>query len=242
MAAQPLMILSLLAAGLLVGSFAATVALRLPRHESPLGGRSRCDGCGRTLTPSELIPIVSAVRLGGRCRTCGVPIARIHGLMELGCAAIGAIAAALLPPGPALLGALLGWTLLTLSVIDAGHRWLPRAIVIPLGLAGLAVSVAGWGVPLRDAVAGAVLGFASLWLVGWSYRRLRGREGLGGGDPKLFGALGAWLGWQPLPAVLLAAAVLGLLWAMARGLRATDSLPFGPCLAAAGWVAWMLIA
>jgi len=118
---------------------------------------------------------------------------------------------------------------------------------LPLIAAGLPVAWVGIGPPLEDRLIGAAAGFAALAAIGWAYERLRGREGLGGGDPKLFAAIGAWIGWQQLPLVLLGAGLLGLvsiLLMRARGVAvsATDRLPLGTLMALAAWPIWLIVA
>lgn len=218
MIGDPLAITAGLVLGLIFGSFLAALVARWPQGRSVLRGRSACDACGRTLGALELVPLLSAAMLRGKCRGCGAAIDPLHWRMELGCAAIGA-AAALFFPLPFALGWMaLGWVLLTLAVLDARYYWLPNALTLPL--AGLGLTVGPWvtGVRLADAVIGAVIGYAVLLVVALAYRRLRGREGLGLGDAKLLGALGAWFGWQALPFILLLASLLGLGWALAVAL------------------------
>lgn len=232
--------------GLVIGSFAATVVMRMPRGRSALSGRSACDGCGRSLRAWELIPLASWLIAGGKCRTCGTGIDQVHPQMEVAAMLIGALSAALLSPLPALSAALFGWTLLTLAALDLRHFWLPDRIVLPLGIAGLAMNALGIGPGMVPATIGAVAGFGILWLVGAAYQAMRKRRGLGGGDPKLIGAIGAWIGWAPLPFVLLGAAMLGIVLILIDRLRgakveATTRVAFGALLAAAAWPAWIVI-
>ncbi|WP_375270752.1 prepilin peptidase [Sphingomonas sp.] len=232
-------------AGAIAGSFLSTIVVRWPADRSVLRGRSACDGCGRTLGSWELVPIISALAARGRCRTCGARIDPRHLAFELGCAAIGAVSA-LAAPGPAgVAGALFGWLLLTLAALDAAELWLPDPLVAVLALAGVASAICA-PPPLADRLIGGAAGFATLWAVARGYRRLRGREGLGGGDPKLFGAIGLWLGWRMLPAVLLLAGLVGLGLVLFQSLRgravtADDALPFGTFLAVAAYPAWLVM-
>jgi leader peptidase (prepilin peptidase)/N-methyltransferase len=228
--------------GLVVGSFVAVLVRRWPAGRS-VGGRSMCDGCGATLRWWELVPLASHLALRGRCARCGGAIDPRHGWTELAGGAIGAAALAIAPGWPGLAGAALGWALLALALLDAAHFWLPDRLTLPLAVVGLGVGIA----PLPDRIAGAVAGFALLWTVATLYRRNRGRTGLGLGDAKLFGALGAWLGWRMLPGVLLAACLLGLAWALALRLRGrpvgrATALPLGTLLAIAGWSGWAVLA
>ena len=207
-------------------------------------GRSACDACGATLHARDLVPVLSAVALRGRCRACGARIDPVHWQIEAAGAAIGA-AAGLVVAGPeAVAGAVFGWLLLALAALDLRHWWLPDRLTAMLALTGLASGAAGVIPPLAERAIGGTAGFASLWLIAAAYRRLRGREGMGGGDPKLFGAIGLWLGWRMLPGVLLLASVIGLgwvLWQAARGRRpaATDAVPFGVLLALAAYPGWL---
>lgn len=229
------------ALGAIAGSFLATLAVRWPQGRD-LGGRSCCDTCGRMLGGWELVPLVSALAQRGRCRGCGAAIAADHAAIEWAAAAIGAAAFGLAPGIAGAGWALFGWLLLTLAALDARHFWLPDRLTLTLGAAGLLVGGLATGVALVDRVIGAAAGFASLWAIGAGYRRLRGREGLGGGDPKLLAAIGAWLGWLALPFVLLAASLLGLGAALLGGdLRRDRPLAFGAALAAGAVPGWLLL-
>ncbi|MCW2382399.1 MULTISPECIES: prepilin peptidase [unclassified Sphingobium] len=235
--------------GLIAGSFLGAIVTRWPRGESVMRGRSACDACGRTLGAIDLIPLLSALRTRGRCRTCGARIDPAHVIMELGAAMIGGVCAWLLPLPAAALVAVALWILLALAVLDARHFWLPDALTLPLAVLGL--TLGDWLVPapFADRMIGAAIGYIGLFLLAMSYRRLRGREGLGLGDAKLLGAIGAWLGWQLLPVVLLLASVGGLIWAVilrlkGHALSGNMRLPFGTflCLAAplAARLAWTI--
>lgn len=233
--------------GLVAGSFLATLAIRWPEARGVATGRSACDACGQPLRWFELVPLLSFVAQRGRCRRCGGRIDPRHPLIEIAAALVGAAAAIAAPGLAGLAGALFGWLLLTLATLDVEHHWLPDRLTIPLAAAGLAVGAAGLSPPLVDRLIGAVAGFGALWLIATAYRLLRGRIGLGGGDPKLFGAIGAWLGWQMLPFVLLLAALAGLTAIVAMRLRgatvtATTRLPFGALLAVAAFPVWLVTA
>jgi leader peptidase (prepilin peptidase)/N-methyltransferase len=213
-------------------------------------GRSRCPACGATLRPRDLVPLGSWLALRGRCRYCGGRMGVWYPLVELAAATIGAVPFLLLPGPEAWVAAVLGWWLLALALIDLVAWILPDALTLPLILAGLLLAALGArepGLPistppLLDAAAGAVLGYLGLAAIGWAYHRLRGREGLGLGDAKLFAAAGAWLGAGQLPLFLLVAGVMGLVMALARRqeLRAETEVPFGPALALAFWVLFLL--
>ena len=222
--------------GALVGSFLATLVLRWPAGQQVTHGRSRCDGCGRTLSPLELVPLLSRVLLGGKCRACGAVIDPLHTHVELAAALVGGLSLALSPDPSGLALAVFGWLLIPLCWLDWRHFWLPDRLTLLLALAGLFLG--GWlGGSLTDRLIGAAAGWGSLAAISLGYRRLRRREGLGRGDPKLFGAVGLWLGWVPLAPILALAAALGLAVALRRGLAAQDPIPFGPMIAAAGWIA-----
>ena len=234
-------------AGLIIGSFIATVAIRWPEGRSAMRGRSECDACGRTLGPVDLIPLLGFLIRRGKCASCGASIEKAHPLIELAAGLIGALALWAAPGWEGLAGAGFGWMLLALAVLDIGHLWLPDRLTIPLGLVGLALGFTSLPPSLIDRLIGAAAGFLSLALIALLYRIVRKREGLGGGDPKLFGAIGAWLGWAMLPYVLLLASVAGLAsvgLAVARGnpVSATARLPFGALLAVAAFPVWLISA
>lgn len=222
MTAQPLVIAAASLLGLIFGSFLAALVIRWPEGRSVLSGRSHCDGCGRTLRAAELIPLLSALASRGRCRSCGTRIDPLHWRMEMGCAAIGAAAAILVPLPWAGGWMALGWILLALAILDARHHWLPDALTLPLAFLGLTIGPWVTGVTWPDALIGAAAGYGALLAVALGYRALRGREGLGLGDAKLLGALGAWFGWQALPFILLASSLTALLWVGALALGGAE--------------------
>lgn len=192
------------------------------------------------------MPLVSWAALKGRCRTCGRAIAAEHNVMEIGAALIGGFALLMHPGVGGLVTAVFGWWLLLLAAIDAKYHWLPDRLTLPLIPLGLAAAAAEVGPEIGSRAIGALVGFAVLAGIGWLYQRLRHREGLGGGDPKLLAGLGAWLGWMQLPFVLLGAGLLGLATLVLRRLRgesvsATDRLPLGTLLALAAWPLWLLL-
>ena len=243
--------------GLIVGSFLGLVSLRLPRGEGVMLGRSRCEGCGRPLKPWRMVPVVSWALSRGKCSDCGAVIPVRYPLIELAAGAVGAWAALCFPdPAHALATAVLGWQLLLIAAIDAEHFWLPDALTLPLFLSGLFAAVAldpanvqsglQWSLvgPLTAPLMGAAVGFGGLWLLAFLYRRVRGRDGLGGGDPFLLGAIGAWVGWAGLPSVLLWASAAGLAVVAAklvlrRPVASADRLPFGAFLAVGAWMTWL---
>jgi leader peptidase (prepilin peptidase)/N-methyltransferase len=232
------------AAGLVFGSFIAALTARWPAGRSIAAGRSHCDHCDTTLGPTELVPVASFIALGGRCRHCGGSIAPRHLGIELAAAAIGALALFVAPDATGWLGAAFGWGLLALAILDVEHFWLPDRLVLPLGLAGLAASLLA-PPDLASRLIGAAAGYAALAALAALYRRRTGRTGLGGGDPKLLGAIGAWLGWQALPFVLVMAASLGLLLVLldrlaGREVTRHSRVPLGALLAAAAWPLWLM--
>jgi leader peptidase (prepilin peptidase)/N-methyltransferase len=167
--------------------------------------------------------------------------------VEAGAALIGLTAILAHPLPAAAFTAVFGWWLLLLAALDIEHQWLPDRLTLPLIPAGLAVAWAGVGPGLEERLFGAAAGYLSLELIRMGYRALRGREGLGGGDPKLFAAVGAWLGWASLPFVMVGAGLIGLGAVAAMRLRgravsATDRLPLGTLMALAAWPLWLLLA
>ncbi len=232
--------------GLLAGSFLGLVSLRLPRGEAFVGGRSRCRSCGRPLAPWRLIPLLSYLLARGRCAACGADISIRYPAMEAAAAAIG-VCAALTQPTPVAAGltALLGWQLLLIAVVDGEHFWLPDRLTLPLLATGIVAAATLERLSLVESLTGAAAGFGGLWLLGRAYRAIRRREGLGGGDPFLLAAGGAWTGWIGLPGVLLWSALAGLSVVAARLLTGgrisgSDRLPFGVFLALGVWLTWLL--
>jgi leader peptidase (prepilin peptidase)/N-methyltransferase len=232
--------------GLILGSFLGLVSLRLPRGEGIVAGRSRCGGCGRPLPPWRLVPLLSWLVARGRCRDCGASIPLRYPLIESACALIG-VGAALSQPGwaTAIATALLGWQLLLIAIVDGENFWLPDGLTLPLLASGLAVNVwldpSHWSGP----VIGAVAGFVALWSLGALYKLVRRRDGLGGGDPILLAAGGAWVGWVGLPSVLIWASVGGLsvvaaLMLTGRPVSGSDRMPFGVYLALGIALTWLL--
>jgi leader peptidase (prepilin peptidase)/N-methyltransferase len=248
--------------GLLVGSFLNVVIHRLPlmmerdwRLESaellgvqidvpaPIGlatPRSRCPKCGHMIAWQENIPVFSYLRLKGRCSACGTPISLRYPAIEVLTALLFAACGLHFGAQPAaLLWCGFTATLVALAFIDIDHQFLPDDLTLPLTWAGILVAAFGWGsVTLKDAVYGAVAGYLSLWLVFHAYRLIRGREGMGAGDFKLLAALGAWLGWQLIPSIILLSSAVGAVVGIAMiALRRHDRdvpIPFGPYLAGGG--------
>lgn len=217
---------------------------RLPLDLPIVIGRSRCRSCGYALSPRDLIPLISWLLLRGRCRHCGKRISPLYPALELAAVAVAAWAALVLEDWLFWATCGLGWTLLALVATDLRSFILPDRLTLPLIAAGLAVTYAIDAAQLPHHLIGAVTGFGLLYLLGWLYRRFRGRAGLGLGDAKLSAAAGAWLGWAALPSVLLIAAVSALLsvagWRLSgRTLGAADPVPFGAFLAFGFWIVWL---
>ena len=230
--------------GAIIGSFIAALVTRWPEGRSVLRGRSACDACGATLRARDLVPLASFVLLRARCRDCGVRIDPLHWWIELAGLVVGAVAGWVAPGVEGVAGAVFGWLLLALAALDIVAFWLPDRLTGTLALVGVVAALAVVRPGTEARLIGGMAGFASLWLIAFAYRRLRGREGMGGGDPKLFGAIGLWLGWRMLPAVLLLASLVGLgvvLIAHVRGKSMTrdTALPFGALLAIAAYPAWL---
>ena len=235
--------------GLVVGSFIATLVLRWPAGRSVMG-RSQCDGCGRALGALDLFPLLSTLVSRGRCRTCKAVIDPFHWRVELGSALIGVVALALSPGTAGWLWALFGWFLLPLALLDARHFWLPDRLNLLLGIVGLLVAGPMLDTSLIDRWVGAVVCGLTLAAIAEFYRRVRLKDAMGGGDPKLVAAIGAWLGWQALPLMLLLASLGGIVWALVSQRKGDQPLsqrqvPFGLFACAAAWAAvplWPLIA
>lgn len=230
--------------GAIVGSFLATCILRWPLGRSALGGRSACDGCGKTLDPVELFPLFSILMQRGKCRGCGAHIDPLHWQVELACAAAGAVLLYLMPDIAGIGSLILAFFLIPLAILDWRHFWLPDRLTLPLAFLGLTLGQWVTDVSLSGRIVGAAAGYSSLLIISLAYRHLRGREGLGLGDAKLLGALGAWFGWQSLPFLLLIASILALLTVavsavMHRSVSMTTRIPLGTFLCLAAVPAWL---
>ncbi len=250
--------------GLCVGSFLNVVIYRLPkmmeqdwhaqcaelRGETPSTAgaltlarpRSRCPSCGHQITALENIPLVSYLFLRGKCSNCAALISPRYPIVEAITALLSAYAAWHFGPTLQTIGALLLiWALIALTVIDFDTQLLPDSITLPLLWFGLAFNLLGTHVDIYSSVIGAMAGYLSLWSVFWLFKLATGKEGMGYGDFKLLAALGAWLGWQMLPVIILLSSVvgatigIGLILAARQG-RNTP-IPFGPYLAIAGLIA-----
>jgi leader peptidase (prepilin peptidase)/N-methyltransferase len=203
--------LNLALLGAVWGSFIAALCSRWPNGESIGAGRSRCDQCGTNIAAYDLIPIVSFILLKGKCRACGKKIGALPLIFEVTAILVGTFPILFLPPIQAVGAAVFGWLLLPLVFLDWRHFWLPDRLLILLAIAGpLAGLLLNPSVTWFDRGVGMVAGFASLEAIRVVFKRWRGYEGMGAGDPKLFGALGIWVGWQALPMILLGASAIGL--------------------------------
>jgi leader peptidase (prepilin peptidase) / N-methyltransferase len=203
---------------------------------------SACPHCGHAITALENIPILSWLMLRGRCRGCQAPISPRYPLVELLTGLATAVIAWHFPPGWPLLGALvLTWTLIALTCIDLDKMLLPDQLTLPLLWLGLMLNLGEHFVSLQDAVIGAACGYLVLWTLYWAFKLLTGKEGMGYGDFKLLAALGAWMGWQSLPLILilssLVGAIVGITLLLLRRHQQGNPIPFGPYLAMAGWIA-----
>jgi leader peptidase (prepilin peptidase) / N-methyltransferase len=264
----PLLIAAIFALGLLVGSFLNVVAYRLPvmlerdwkqqcleylHPDQPqesverfdlIVPRSRCPACGHRITALENIPVVSYLFLRGKCSACGTRISPRYPVVEFVTALLSAIVAWKLGWGwPLAAGLLFTWALIALSLIDFDHKLLPDSITLPLLWLGLLLSLGALFTDMRASIIGAAAGYLSLWSVYQVFRLVTGKEGMGFGDFKLLAAIGAWLGWQALPVTILLSslvgAVVGIGLILIRGRDRNIPIPFGPYIAAAGWLAML---
>ncbi len=229
----------------IVGSFLGLVAMRWGSGETVVRGRSRCDSCGHTLSASSLVPVFSFIATRGRCRYCGAAIAQLHIAVELAAIAIAAISALMMPAELVWLTAMFGWVLLLLAAIDARTFLVPDVLTLPLLVAGIAFGFWRGGDAWMTHVFGAIIGWGASFVLMISYRAWRGRDGLGGGDVKLFGAAGAWLGPFALASVALLGAITALMAtlvmaALGQEISRTTKLPFGPFLAFGIFATWIL--
>lgn len=252
--------------GLLVGSFLNVVILRLPARlehdwrcqchellgtgEAPAGPAppglvwqpSACPACGHRIRPWENIPVISYLFLRGRCSACKERISLRYPLVELITAALFTMVAAHFGPTLAFLAAIvLTGFLISLTGIDIDHQLLPDDMTLMLLWTGLFFSLFGVFTTPVDSIIGALAGYLSLWLLYHLFRLVTGKEGMGFGDFKLLAAMGAWLGWSALPLVVVLSsvvgAVVGVTLMAVRGHERDKPIPFGPFIAAAGWIA-----
>ena len=249
------------ALGLVVGSFLNVVILRLPKMmeqgwqrdccevlDQPVPDQepislshpgSHCPGCGAAIKPWQNIPVISWLVLRGQCAQCGMGISMRYPAVELVTGVLSGLVAWQFGFGIEALSALaLIWMLVALAGIDIDTQLLPDSITLPLLWLGLAVNLFAVWTPLSSAVIGAMLGYGSLWSVYWLFKLVTGKEGMGYGDFKLLGALGAWFGWQAVPLMILLSsfvgAVLGIAILLSKRQGRDTPMPFGPYLAGAG--------
>jgi leader peptidase (prepilin peptidase) / N-methyltransferase len=204
--------------------------------------RSRCPNCNHAISALENIPVISWLYLRGKCASCKAPISARYPTIELLTGVLGGLAIALYGATWAGLGALiLCWALIALTFIDFDTQLLPDSITMPLLWIGLVFNLYAVFTPLKDAVVGAIVGYLVLWLVYWAFKLVTGKEGMGYGDFKLLAALGAWFGWQKIPAIILLSSVVGAVVGIALMIAAKRGkevpIPFGPYLAGAGFLA-----
>ncbi len=259
-----LLLLVCLLLGLAIGSFLNVVIHRLPkmmeaewqaqaaelRGETPASlprydlavPRSHCPACNHAIRAVENIPLLSWMCLRGRCSACRVRISARYPAVELLTGLASMLVAWRFGPSTACAGALLlTWSLIALAFIDFDTTLLPDSITLPLVWAGLGFNLFGTFTTLPAAVIGAMAGYLTLWSVYWLFKLATGKEGMGYGDFKLLGALGAFLGWQMLPLIVLASSVVGAVFGIGLIILARRGrevpMPFGPYLACAGFIA-----
>lgn len=255
--------------GTIVGSFLNVVAYRLPKmmerdcrdqcleflnlpspksQEASLNlalPASHCPHCQHSIRWWENIPVISYLVLHGKCSNCQTRISLQYPLVEILSGLLSAFVLIHFGAGwTAIAGLLLTWALLTLSIIDIETQLLPDDITLPLLWLGLLLNIFHAFVSITDAVIGAMAGYLILWLVYWGFKKTTGKEGMGYGDFKLLGALGAWMGWQVLPAIILISsltgAIIGIAWLIWKRQDSQTPIPFGPFLAGAGWLSLVL--
>jgi leader peptidase (prepilin peptidase)/N-methyltransferase len=231
--------------GLTVGSFLNVVIHRLPRGESLVAPRSRCPSCGAPIAARDNFPVLSWLILRGRCRACRAPIGVRYPAIELANAVLWALVFRFAPSwGDAASGALLASACLALLAIDYDHQILPDWITLPGIAAGLALSFASVMRTPLSALLGAALGAGGLWLVAFAYEKIAGQEGMGLGDVKMLGMVGAFLGPAGVVVTILAASlsgsVVGLALILSKGGDGKTRLPFGVFLAIGAVGAWFV--
>ena len=203
---------------------------------------SSCPHCGHKIRAIENIPIVSYLFLKGKCAGCDAKISPRYPIIETITATLSAFIAWHFGFGwEATAALLLTWSLIPLTMIDIDHQLLPDAITLPFLWLGLTLNLFGVFTDISSAVIGALMGYLILWSIYWAFKLLTGKEGMGYGDFKLLAMLGAWMGWQLLPVVILLSslvgAVIGIALILFRGRDRSVPIPFGPYLAIAGWIA-----
>lgn len=220
----------------------ATAEERQPERYNLVVPRSRCPHCGHNISAFENIPLLSYLALKGKCSACGAGISLRYPVIEVLTAALSVIVVVHFGFSWSAFAALvLTWGLIALTFIDFDHQLLPDSITLPLLWGGLVLSLGPVWVDSQTAIIGAAAGYLSLWSVYWLFKLVTGKEGMGQGDFKLLAVFGAWLGWQMLPLIILLSslvgAVVGVALILFRGQQRDVPIPFGPYLAAAGWIA-----
>ncbi len=205
---------------------------------------STCLSCGHRIKAWENIPVVSWLLQKGKCTSCGTRLSVQYPVVELLTAVLSlAVAWHFGFSWQALAALLLTWSLIAMSVIDIKLQLLPDVLILPLIWLGLMLNLNGWFTDIESAIYGAVAGYLSLWFIFHLFLLITGKEGMGYGDFKLFALFGAWLGWQMLPQILLVSAVVGAISGLGMilflGRDKAVPIPFGPYLAAAGWIAML---
>ncbi len=250
--------------GLAIGSFLNVVIYRLPKMmenewrcqcreilelpEEPVEKltlstpNSSCPHCGHAIKPWENIPVISYLVLKGKCSGCGTSISPRYPLVEITTGVLSVVTLCVL--GINLAGVLalpLVWTLIALTMIDYDTKLLPDDMTLPLVWTGLIINAFGVFTTLESALWGAIAGYLSLWTVYQGFKLLTGKEGMGFGDFKLLAALGAWMGWQFVPLIIILSsfvgAFIGIGLILFQGRDRNTQIPYGPYLAIAGWIA-----
>jgi leader peptidase (prepilin peptidase)/N-methyltransferase len=208
---------------------------------------SACPGCGTAIATQHNIPVLGFLWLRGRCANCGLKISPRYPVVEACAALLGVVVAYVFGASWPMVAALgFTWMLLALTLIDLDHKLLPDSLTLPLLWAGLLLNTGSIGgaamfASLQSSVIGAAAGYLALWSVYQLFKLATGKEGMGYGDFKLLAAIGAWVGWPLLPLVILLSAVVGSIVGIAMivfgGRSSQTAIPFGPYLAAAGWIA-----
>ena len=260
----PLLFAEVFIFGLIIGSFLNVVILRVPpllehdwrcqckellqlepdEDDQPPGiviARSECPSCGHQIRAIENIPVLSYLVLRGKCSACKTRISPRYPMDELTTAILFVVTIWHFGPNIQGLSALiLTAFLVALAGIDADTQLLPDNMTLPLLWAGILLNFWSVHTDLASSVIGAIVGYLALWSVYHVFRLLTGKEGMGYGDFKLLAALGAWMGWQMLPLIILFSSVVGALFGLALmgtgKLKRDKPMPFGPFIAAAGWI------
>ena len=203
--------------------------------------KSRCGHCGHQISALENIPVLSYMFLRGKCAECKTPISMQYPVVELFTAGVSLLVAWHFGVNPQALAALVfSWCLIAASGIDIGHKILPDSITLPLLWLGILLALFNVFVDLETSVLGVVFGYMSLWSIFMLFKLITGKEGMGHGDFKLLAMLGAWCGWKMLFVIVLTSslvgAVVGITMILLKKTERSTQIPFGPYLAAAGWL------